>query len=170
MTKTKKATLFLVFALVLSLYAVVNHLENRTGTIPLSLQDSLIPNVNEWLTYRNEKYGFEVKYPVDWEVNVSKQTDLENLYFSFINKGVEIVGLGVFNGTIAIDVLDRIFPRPEVKNLVVNGINMINLSDTTYDIYFEKGDLVYYFMKSMFAQEEDDKIIKTILFTFKFFK
>src|SRR3989344_2419810 len=170
MTKTKKATLFLVFALVLSLYAVVNHLENRTGTIPLSLQDSLIPNVNEWLTYRNEKYGFEVKYPVDWEVNVSKQTDLENLYFSFINKGVEIVGLGVFHGTIAIDVLDRIFPRPEVKNLVVNGINMINLSDTTYDIYFEKGDLVYYFMKSMFAQEEDDKIIKTILFTFKFFK
>lgn len=169
MTRAKKAILFLALALIVLLYAVVNNLKKNTNTADLA-SASLTSDVNKWPTYRNEKYGFEVKYPAGWEIVVSKQTDLENLYFSFTNKGAEIVGLGVFKGTIATDVLDRIFPRPEVKNLVINGINMLNLSDTDYDIYFEKDGLVYYFTKSMFAQEEDNEIIKTVLSTFRFLK
>ncbi len=177
MTRTKKLILVVAIATIVLLYAVVNHLKQDTTNaitnpteFPTTLDDALISAVNKWPIFRNEKYGFEVRYPVGWEINVSKQTDLENLYFSFINKGTEIVDLGVFKGTIAADVLDRIFPRPEVKNLVINGINMLNLSDTDYDIYFEKDGLVYYFTKSMFAQEEDRKNIKTILSTFRFLK
>ena len=175
MTRSKKVILFLALAFIVILYALANNLRQKEKERPLPVQDSKyeIPisspiDVSKWQTYRNSKYGFEVKYPTGLKIDVSKQQNLEGLYLSFLNEGTDIAGLGIFKGTISKDVLDRISPRPEVKNLVINGINMVNLSDTDYDLYFEKNDLVYYFSGTLFAQETDGEIIRMIIATFRF--
>jgi hypothetical protein len=42
--------------------------QNQPSTI--ENQKSEIININDWLTYRNEEYGFEVKYPKEWRTAV----------------------------------------------------------------------------------------------------
>jgi len=55
--------------------------ENQPSENPKSEiknQKSEIINTDDWLTYRNEEYGFEVKYPEGWSINgmlLQNQTD-----------------------------------------------------------------------------------------------
>ncbi|MEZ4104099.1 MAG: hypothetical protein R3B60_02310 [Candidatus Paceibacterota bacterium] len=39
---------------------------------PLKFPDNNL-DTSDWKTYQNEEFGFEVKYPSDWEVEVSKK-------------------------------------------------------------------------------------------------
>jgi len=39
------------------------------------------PDTSKWKLYRNEKYGFQVRYPETWAVRSSKGTSPEMIYF-----------------------------------------------------------------------------------------
>lgn len=41
-------------------------------TTPLSSTPAVTGDTTNWKTYRNEKYGFEMKYPNDWDMKISE--------------------------------------------------------------------------------------------------
>ncbi|TSC78437.1 MAG: Uncharacterized protein G01um101433_244 [Parcubacteria group bacterium Gr01-1014_33] len=131
-------------------------------------------DTSTWKTYRNEKYGFEVRYPESWEIEVSNQREVKGIFVSFERKSIEVIALGVFEGTISADIVNKISPRPELKKIAVNGIQMFGLThsghQTPYDLYFERNGRVYYFTESFAGREGDREIIEAIVTTFKFIK
>ncbi len=55
---------------------------------PISPTDLISVDTSDWQTYRNEKYGFELKYPKDWEISVYDPTsrDVDGPTFSIFVK------------------------------------------------------------------------------------
>jgi hypothetical protein len=46
------------------------------------------PDTSNWKVYRNEKYGFQLKYPETWAVSSSRGTPPEMIYFRGPSRGV----------------------------------------------------------------------------------
>lgn len=96
MTRLEKIVLFIALALVVILYTLANSLKrNEPLTIsrqpqsidsnlryeipisdsPMDFTTALTSNINQWPTYRNEQFGFSIKYPPGWGVTNQKFGD-----------------------------------------------------------------------------------------------
>lgn len=101
--------------------------------VVLSFPDNHL-DTSDWQIYRNEEFGFEVKYPREWEIHKLEEGDLDGL----INKGDNVLdfvgpdgstGIRVFIGSEAFSVVrDRKIAWADERNLayrdiLINGIH-----------------------------------------------
>lgn len=146
--------------------------------------DSGLIDISDGKTHRNEKYGFEVKYPIDWviedredgvDVYKSKQ-QMEQVKQKDNNYGGDVYP--EFNITIAKEAQDPfIVYKEEIEHgLYKYGIKNINGVDIKYVFvgdsfshpayYFSKGDRQI--ILNMYQAYKDNSIVEKILSTFKF--
>ncbi len=146
-------------------------------TEPVSLVDT-----SNWKTYTNAKYGFEFKYPGNWEIK-SEKGDVIALNVQF---GVDIEKSGAIG---ALHVYKNMEDRSQFNDylngfpsrlIAVNGMDVKEIAapgdgeSSSIHYYFEKNGLYYVLMASEAPWVSKTKGAKetarTILSTFKFIK
>lgn len=57
-----------------------------SNSVPFTISTSL----SEWKTYRNDKYGFEIKYPERYKISENTSNDIFDFNVTFINQDVKL--------------------------------------------------------------------------------
>lgn len=109
-TNWKYIVIFLVFALLIGGGVLWWIKSQEPSFTPLPE----ITKPENWKTYRNEEYGFEIKFPEDWAITTKRETG----YFSHITLRIE-------------------FQSPQDKDLLVY-INVRENPELTMEEYFKK--------------------------------
>ncbi|TSC71049.1 MAG: Uncharacterized protein G01um101470_757 [Parcubacteria group bacterium Gr01-1014_70] len=151
-------------------------------------------DTSSWKTYRNEEYGFEFKYPGDFVLekphtpvfNESEVFILLN-YRIYTDKG-DVIGLPIANFLLTIDPQSPMTPE-QFAQFSNSQITEIELGENQFQkvgpvFYFLKGKIDYFQFhfqgetghaevkahKNFLDLAEQERILKTILSTFKLTK
>ena len=93
---------------------VVAETQEQTPTAKVESQ-AVMEETADWKTYRNEEYGFEFRYPQNWEVNQCESQCVKNLNFDFLHiSNIEAIALA------------RKSKYPEPPSLIDIGIKKTN--------------------------------------------
>ena len=149
--------------------------------------DVLADDISDWKTYRNEEYGFEIKYPEDWGVSIgeSKPWHKGALGVVYITGDTK----DPFYAPIAITTLgnkkrlpikkwyQEYYPKgdgsrlQEVKFNEVNGMRILSLwLDGLDGFYFSNEDRIYSVSIMDLQENAENQIMmnEKLLSTFKF--
>jgi len=149
--------------------------ENQPSENPKSEiknQKSEIINTDDWLTYRNEEYGFEVKYPEGWSINgmlLQNQTDRNQEIFLEVYEG-NLQELDIYSW-----INEQQWPSPESLDdqfYIFNYMHGIEAYEQkqTGTVYFTYGKNIFIIDNgvSMRRRVVDEKLFNKILSTFRF--
>ena len=143
-------------------------------------QQSEIINTKDWQTYRNEEYGFNFKYPQEWQVENLNKRSIGVFPFGKI-QGIE------YNGDVVFFIRDRINGQdiedvyngsigPELFKSATGGYSQINIQGNKA-IYFKNvmglmpSDIVIVALKNKFIEISANNhydIFRAILNSLKF--
>ncbi len=141
-------------------------------------------DISNWQTYRNDKYGFKVKYPSDWIVKENKDNGL-SVSFQTVGQANAIYPLHWYNLSVQqtyFNSLDEWFQNefkdrssgdaPSKKTIIFNNYSALNISDPLSEGGCSGNNVII--INNGFSYQlpdptcEKDQIITEIGSTFKF--
>ena len=146
--------------------SIAPDLNQQTTSLPQQTQSS-VPE--DWKTYRNEKYGFEFRYPGGLSVNFNEGDDL--IYISGLSN-VALPSLKIEKNSQGITLQDEIDERSNYKftdgsgKITIGGKNAFWFTTTEMGAYVAvivTQDYIYRF--NNFGLWRTDNIIDTFKFT-----
>ncbi len=170
-----------------TVFGVITYLNSTKNSPQIIIHPS--PNsdidISDWKTYRNEKYGYEIKYPNDWDINSADLSSIQYLdskykdfYESPFTNPLSIDTIEENNknieGWISGKAEDRVgFPYQKLEEITVAETKTFLLSDPITigndieTVFILKNNNAY---KISAPIGESDKQFKKILSTFEFTK
>lgn len=132
-------------------------------------------DTSEWKFYRNEEYGFELKYPTNfsyWETYTKNKKIPEIVSMGFRPENIQgsVLTISILDISLnkLIDDYNGRYGKPTNKKIEIGGRKGIKFSGyLPRMIGIEKGNYTYYFTCDG-IRKEDKQIFDQILSTFKF--
>lgn len=151
--------------------------ENLPATSsPTEIIESDEIDENGWKIYKNDQYGFEIKYPIEWKRKIEEFSDERAfiIFSPYINDF--IVGISItrepLNSKLTREITDNIKKQEQLK---INGINITKLTNSNPHDEYEYYSYVFFHNEFSYVirgsnRNNYDKQLTKIINNFKFTK